>query len=202
VIKKTSEAQFAAVAADMLKDEPPEPTLLNADAATQAHDLGYILLFLKYRARHFRVPPVPYRAGLQLMVLDRQIARLRRRLKEEPENVEALVEMEAAMTATADLWWGLVEPVGWFDRLTWRWRENPFLGMEAREFMELRGFFFAARTRCRVLTVSSIRVPHRARSIWRRKWRGLSTSFRSGSGRTGSRAAGVITGSVWVNSPG
>lgn len=176
-----------------------EPVLMNVEAATTAHDSGYIELALKYRTRRFRVPPVPYRDGIRLLALDRHVARLQAKLNADEKNeinddttLRALAELAETLTELVTLFRALVRPVTLWDRLTWRVQRNPFIDAEASEIGELRRFFSAARTRCRVRWTASIRAPRYLRSTWPMNSRHLSLGSAGGWLRA-SHAAGPTT---------
>jgi hypothetical protein len=202
VIRRRTEQelrQAQAVLREQISDDGPggqEPTLLNLQAALQPHETGYVELELRYRTRRFRVPPVPWRDGLRMLVLDRHIARLNKTLTTDAASVARLVELEYVMLRMVETWKRLVRPMGWWDRLTWRWQGNPFEDVNPFEFRALRDFFCDARMRCRVRVASSIRAAGRPTSIWRTSWRGLSGRFPVGAVETVSPAAGGTTGSA------
>lgn len=177
-----------------------EPVLMNAESVVTLHDTGYIELSLRYRKRQFRVPPIPYRAGLQLLVLDRHLARLQAKLADDERNnihdassLRALTELGDTLTEMVRIFYALVRPVTLWDRLTWRARANPFADAEPQEIKMLRDFFCAARTRCRVNLTTPIRAPRRHRSTLPMSWRSLSLGSRGGWMSTGTPAAGGIT---------
>lgn len=142
-----------------------EPWLANLEAATTQHDDGE----LRFRGRRYRIPPVPYRNGLQIHVLDRLVAWCFRELgKLEKEGKTALddalgrwlaEQLAKSYEALAGEYWAVVKPVGLWHRLTWRWRGNPFLDATEQEIKELAQLFLAARTICRVRAVTSIWAP-------------------------------------------
>lgn len=178
-----------------------EPVLMNLEAATTAHDSGYVEFDLKHRRRRFRVPPVPYRDGVRLLVLDRHVARLQAKLNADEKNeinddttLRALAELADTLTELVTLFHALVRPVTLWDRLTWWLQRNPFLTAEANEIGELRRFFSGARTRCRVRWTASIRAPSYLRSTWPMNSRRLSLAS-AGGWLQGSRVAGTTTAS-------
>jgi hypothetical protein len=136
-----------------LDDLPP---IVNAEAATTAHDPQRLC----YRGRWFTVPPIPYRRLLELTVLNQRIQRISNGLT--PDTVPEISQLEALrdlVHATCDLMGTLIE---------WRWWQvrNPLADPEPEEFRALMDFFFAARTRSPVRAVHSTRAHPFFRQIW------------------------------------
>lgn len=194
MIRKTPLEQFAKVV-DELRGEmaQDQPAVLNVEQATTMHDPGYIVLHLRWRKRVFTVPPVPYRAALRLFALDAMLRRLREELRRDDTNLTVVAAMEPVVEEMVAIFHALVRPATWLDRLTWRWRANPFRSAEAHEINVLRDFFCAARTRCRVQWASSSRAPLWMRSTWPPNSRHMFTGSLRGV-LLGSRAAGDTTG--------
>lgn len=149
-----------------------EPWLANLEAATTQHDDGE----LRFRGRRYRIPPVPYRNGLQIQVLDRMVAWCYRELgKLEKEGKTALddplarwlaEQLDKGYDALAAEYWQCVRPLGLWHRVTWWCRGNPFLDPTEVEMGVLAQSFLKARTICRVQVSRSIRAPRYLRTTW------------------------------------
>lgn len=151
-----------------------EPWLANLRAATvDAHDDGGLL----FRDRGYTVPPIRYAVGQRIEGLDRHIARCGRELKEMEEAGRTSFEADAGVRhltverarsyeQLAAIYRDCVRPVGWWARLTWRWRENPFFDATEQEIEDLAAFFREARTISHVKALESIRAPLFLRSTF------------------------------------
>lgn len=165
-----------------------ESTVANVEAATTEHD-EYLL---RYRARVFRVPPVPYKQGLWLLALDQELRRLGK-LEATQENVSrTYVVVEDMLT----IFHQLVRPHSLFDKLFWRWRANPFLHAEIGEINVMRGFFCSARTNSSVALTSLSRAPRFLPQIWPRQRPGSPIGILAGWDRMDTPVAGDITSSA------
>lgn len=153
------EAQLEAYSREIQREfEGPPPQPANVEAAITLADSS----LLTYRRRRFRVPPIPARQGFMLRALEARLG-----LVERGElSRENLRERLALLEEMVALMWVLVQPLGWWDRLTWRWRANPFRTADAGELVVLLNFFFAARTTTTVSWIWSDRAPHRWNTTW------------------------------------
>lgn len=97
---------------------------------------------LQYNGRLYAVPPVPFAAGLELQGL---VVELNALQSEDWTEGVAVRLMEFCQSATR-LFRRLVRPVGWYQRLVWRARRNPFRDASEGEIGQLLGFFFSCRT--------------------------------------------------------
>jgi hypothetical protein len=163
----------------------PESTLANIEAATQGHDWGVLF----FRRRHFWVPPVPYRQGLWLLALDQEL----RRLGDAPNTKQNILQAMAVVKEMLNIFHTLVRPRTRFDKLFWRWRDNPFLHAEMGEINVLRNFFCSARTTSSVRALRSIRAPSFLRRTWPTPSRSLSIGTQRGWDLTETPAAGLTT---------
>lgn len=196
MIRDLDPKDFAAAQAEILGDlTSNEPRLANLEAVTTLHDPGELEmvptrgLLLRFRARRFRVPPVPYREGLQLLFLDRhiswcwaEVARWRQQnVPITDDRVKPVLrELERALTELVDLYWQLIRPLTWVDRLFWRWRENPFAHVTHGEVEALKDFFSAARRMCPLRMIASIRAPSYLQRISPPRSAVLPLAFRDG----------------------
>lgn len=135
-----------------------EPTVANVESATTEHSHGLV----RYRGRVFRVPPVPYKQGLWLLALDQELRRLNNMLANE-ENIRHTVAVIASML---EVFHSLVRPDTLYDRLTWRWRDNPFLHAEINEVNELTRFFCLTRMSLPIEGSVAIRAPQFISWTW------------------------------------
>lgn len=176
-----------------------EPWQANAEAAMLGHDDGLLL----YRNLSFRVPPVPYRAGLAVRSLSRYVAWVHRELKKLEDSGKFVrtdkvaarhAEEEAnALEELAALYLPLVRPYGLRTRWALRGGVNPFADPTEQEVRDLADFFHRRRTTSHVRARRSIRAPRYLHSTWqtsaRPLWQGIPPELR----RKVFRAAGNTT---------
>lgn len=182
-LDRNNAALLAAIAAAA----PPPPLLKNVEAALILADPASLELILPYRRRRFRVPPVSYRDGLALNALEVELAILERAKDIDAENLRKRLEI---LIDSVAIMWRLVRPIGWWERLTWRWRANPFEHAEAAELGRLFAFFCSARPTTTITWTSSARagLPSRWQSIWPPASPSSSRPTRHGSTRKGLNA--------------
>lgn len=165
-------AEFTGHLARELAAQAPRPVNLSrAEGLDEVRVLGY-------RARRFRVPPVPYYEAMNLLVLDQELAGIGN-----PTTPAAMTRVAGIVAELALLFYRLVGPLTLFDRLTWRLRANPFLDIGLGEVGSLTRFFSIAGTRSSVRSLGSIWAGGRPRR-WtsRRPSHGWSTPIPHGAG--------------------
>jgi hypothetical protein len=174
-IKPASPESYAAAQAEFREmQEAREPWMGNASAALLPHHTG----LLTHRGVEYYLPPVSYPLGLTIHALDRHYHRIMRDIttlekagKTAPQSPAAtLLWVEAAQTYKdlAPLLHQGIRPKGLWQRLTWRWRGNPFQDANEQEIEELALLFRAARTISRVRLRASIRAPRYLQWTWPR----------------------------------
>jgi hypothetical protein len=131
--------------------------------------LGLMRLY-DFRGRTFLVPPIGFDDGCELQELQvglaawsllvSQTAEALHALADQADSPELRGRMEALLQEHAQrlrehhnrlvravtLFHGLVRPLRRWDKLTWRWRGNPFANMSEREVAQGIDFF----SRCRM----------------------------------------------------
>lgn len=96
---------------------------------------------LDFMGRRYAVPPVPYRAGMRILEIRREI--------EDADDFETARLFDEAVA----LFKRLVVPESRIRRWLWRWWPNPFRYVSDTEVGHLLGFFSACRTKSRVRPV-------------------------------------------------
>lgn len=143
----------------------PVPQVINTDTVASLHQSDV----LEYRGRTYLVPPVAYFDGADCQRLNLRIATLSRSLRLLTGQMAHLAEQDVSEENQAVLQHlltryehdigamvgmceqavakmkRLVRPMGWWDRVTWPWRQ-PFLRADDSEITELLGFFSTRRT--------------------------------------------------------
>jgi hypothetical protein len=99
-----------------------------------------------FRGRRFRVRPISYIDGLQIQRLRNEIEDL----QDLPETEEGLQRLENLQGRIVKTFHPYVTPVGFWERLFWRWRSNPFGNATEAEIADLFRFFSWCRTRSAV----------------------------------------------------
>lgn len=97
--------------------------------------------YLEFAGRRYRVPPVPFRAGVELQAIGAALERLKA-ADNTPKN---RLEYREACERLARVCWSLVRPTGW-RRLLRRLLPNPFARATEGELGVLHRFFSACRT--------------------------------------------------------
>jgi hypothetical protein len=168
---RATQARLAA----RLTEDGPEPVNRAFALALQGDAI------LRFRNRVFRVPPIPYPAGLRLQALHRRLKRVGDSSSADGESDASLRELHAVLDEAARLCWSLCKPVSFVDRLFMRWQSNPFLAASSiEEIGQIIGFFFECRTRSTVRLQSGEVASPLFRSISR-------TNSRSSSSTTAAR---------------
>lgn len=141
--------------------QPGKPAVNLGTVLTLDAD-GELDMVLNHRQRRFRVPPVGFRDGLVLAELQAELQRLEENTPADARERVAQLRAElAVLKDAAALMHRLIRPLTWWDRLTWRWRGNPFTDVEAAELQRLFGFFCSARTSSRLTWNWNSRAPSR-----------------------------------------
>jgi hypothetical protein len=139
---------------------------------------------LRFRNRVFHVPPIPYPAGVRLVAIRR---RLEANAKEDDASAATTRALLRILEDAADLAFELIRPVTLLDRLTWRFRANPFLDSSEEEIGQLIGLFWACRTSATVrFSRQAPQARHKA-SISPTRSRYSRKTFPRGSAPTGTR---------------
>lgn len=159
------------------------PPIVNAEAATTAHDEQRV----QFRGRWYRVPAIRYRALIELTVVNQRIRDLTLAMETilpTPEQLEALRDL---IQAAIDIMGTLI---------VWRWWQvrNPFNDAEQDEFKALMDFFFGARTRCLVRARHSTQASPYFQRTWETTWQSSPSITPPGSS-TANPAAGGTTNS-------
>lgn len=127
--------------------KPPEQSLGNVDLAAGLLDSTYFT-FGRFK---YEVKPVPHGIGLKLEDLRLRIDKIA--MKKDQTNDELLVDNEETGVlfekATA-LFWQLVRPTFWPQRLLKRWLTNPFKSASPMDVTTLLHFFCLCRMRSAV----------------------------------------------------
>lgn len=101
----------------------------------------------RYRGRVFDAPPIPTLPGLKLQAMELELERIGNEppILNDPEAYDKMAALKEMLLEMADIMWKHVEPVSTWDRLFWKWRDNPFLDMSRKEVAELLAFFSQSR---------------------------------------------------------
>lgn len=120
----------------------------------------------RYRGRVFDVPPINTLEGLKLKAMELELERMGEAppLPSEEEAVEKMQSLKDMLLEMFDIMWKNVKPVRPWDRLLWRWKDNPFLDASRKEVAELLTFFLQSR---KISSVSLLEVilPKRGRRL-------------------------------------
>ncbi len=100
---------------------------------------------LRYEGRRYRVPPVPYRAGI---ILQKRYMELQEIIGG-AETEDSLRKLLTLCEQLLPLFKTLCVPVSTWERLTWRWRD-PFANASQQDLGRLLGFFCACRMKSSV----------------------------------------------------
>lgn len=136
---------------------------------------------LHFGSRTFRIPPVPFPAGVRLQHVQQRLGKIK---GSDEADADVMRDLLGVLEEAVDVFWSLIEPVSLWDRLVWRWRANPFLECTENEIGELLGLFCACRMRSRIrpqTPAASAIPPYR---MSRKNAPSLPTSVPRGSGRT------------------
>lgn len=106
-------------------------------------------LVLTFRGHLYKVPPIPYRVGVQLERVRLQMSEC----EDQDDTVANLNQFEAMLDGLIPLFKMLVMPVDLIQRIGWRWRKNPFADASAVDVMTLLHFFLLCRTKSSVKLV-------------------------------------------------
>lgn len=132
---QASEASYAKHRAEMGEPRPPRP--LNTAGVVWLVDP----MRVPFRGRMYEIPPLPYKAGIQVMQVQDQLAALRSEGGE-----DRLARLEKWASDAAALIYANVKP----QRGRWRWslrlHRNPFRKANFRELGELLGFLLRSQT--------------------------------------------------------
>lgn len=133
------------VVQELLQEKVPKPTVEIANTGTAAGLNDQLVL--GFRGHLYRVPPIPYKIGIQL-------ERLRLGLEKEAELGEetdgAMDRLEALFKQAVPLFKEAVTPVAPFRRIFWKHRKNPFLLASPTDIAAMLHFFSLCRTRSAV----------------------------------------------------
>lgn len=114
----------------------------------------------QYRGRRFDIPPIPTLPGLRLQAIELELERMGDEppLPSDEDAVEAMKSLKDMLLEMFQIMWENTQPVGWVDRLLWRWESNPFLNASRKEVAELLTFFLQCRMTSSVRLLE-IRLP-------------------------------------------
>lgn len=135
---------YGTIAAEMEAAAMDDPEPENVYAL---FELGQDVYF-EYRGEPYRVPPVPYRMGAELLRSRVRINRLRMEAQSRELTNDDFAEYEAAVAALVRACTSLVRPIGWKGRtLRTLGMWHPFRNASDREIGELHSFLLRLRTR-------------------------------------------------------
>lgn len=99
--------------------------------------------YLVYGPHRYKVPPVPYKIGIELEEIRLRMDQL---TNDEP-SVEQNRQMGELYSRAVDLFPKLVQPTFGAQRLLWRWTSNPFQNASPLDVATLIYFFCSCRMR-------------------------------------------------------
>jgi hypothetical protein len=172
-LKPASPESYAAAQAEFRELlASKEPWLANGAAALTVHDPG----LLTYRGKKYLVPPVSYKLGQTINLLDRHYTRLEREIKrlegegktapQHPGAMVLWVEKAQTYQALSPLYRQGCRPRDLRERIRWLWTKDPFGDATEKEIEDLAQVFRAARTTSRVKLQGSIRAPQFLQWTW------------------------------------
>ena len=103
----------------------------------------------RYRGRVFDVPPIPTLPGIRLQAMELELEKMWSEPEYSEEDAEDKMRaLKQMLLEMFDIMWKHVRPVGFIDRMLWRWESNPFLNAGRKEVAELLTFF----SQCRMIS--------------------------------------------------
>lgn len=134
-----------------------QPQQRNVEAILSLGDVRYI----SFRGKAYRIPPVPYKLGQQVLDMYTKATGLSRDVARtgSKESADAYYR---AMNQLATLLWRHVRPIGTVRRVFWKFglMVNPFRDASEKEVTDVADFFLQGRMMSSVRSISEAEVPH------------------------------------------
>lgn len=122
--------------------------------------------YIHFRGRAFGVPPLPWKVGQRLTMLQARLQRAMEAVARKPLDDSLRAEYYSALAQIPPILWANSRPTGKLARLTHfiGLHANPFAHATDRELLELTDFFCSCRMRSGASNPPMMARPHRLTS--------------------------------------